>query len=455
MTATLPPNLVRLFQPRPPLPHLTPTDKDILKRKQTRYTGSLAEFLERGSVHDQDYEKKEPIMETIKKRREDRRKRAQDNLEKAVEEWNPDRDPNADSDPFRTLFVGRLAYSTTSDSLLHAFEVYGPVDHVHLVTDKLTGKSRGYAFVEFRRERDFAAAYRDADGMKIDGRRVMVDIERGRTVKGWRPRRLGGGLGALRVGGPKDNQKYSGRDVAGVRSLPPALEGLGPGPGGPPGGLGGPGGPPYGGGGGYGGPGGYGGGPPPYGGGGFRGGFRGGYRGGPPGGFRGGWGGPLGGRGGWEGGPPRGGGYGRGIGYRDEDAPRDGFGGGRGGYGGAYGNGGGYNGGGYGGPRDDGYPGPKVEIVERDTPRGDKGDRSGDRDRGDRSDRKRDRSRSRSPSDRIKRERTDDRDRSDRDRDRDRDRGDRRDRDRDRGDKDRDRDRGDRDKDRRDRRERH
>lgn len=37
----------------------------------------------------------------------------------------------------------------------------------------------------------FSAAYKHADGKKIDGRRVLVDVERARTVKGWRPRRLG------------------------------------------------------------------------------------------------------------------------------------------------------------------------------------------------------------------------------------------------------------------------
>ena len=39
----------------------------------------------------------------------------------------------------------------------------------------------------------------------------MVDVERGRTVKSWRPRRLGGGLGGTRIGAPQDNIKYSGR----------------------------------------------------------------------------------------------------------------------------------------------------------------------------------------------------------------------------------------------------
>ena len=53
------------------------------------------------------------------------------------------------------------------------------------------GKPRGYAFIEFEREKDMKAAYKDADGIKILGRRIVVDVERGRTVKGWRPKRLG------------------------------------------------------------------------------------------------------------------------------------------------------------------------------------------------------------------------------------------------------------------------
>lgn len=42
---------------------------------------------------------------------------------------------------------------------------------------------------------------------------MLVDVERGRTVPNWRPRRLGGGLGSTRVGGDEVNQKYSGRCV--------------------------------------------------------------------------------------------------------------------------------------------------------------------------------------------------------------------------------------------------
>lgn len=58
-----------------------------------------------------------------------------------------------------------------------------------------------------------AAAYKQADGRKIDGRRVLVDVERGRTVPNWRPRRLGGGLGTSRVavGGEDASQRQVGR----------------------------------------------------------------------------------------------------------------------------------------------------------------------------------------------------------------------------------------------------
>merc|ERR1719278_1764054 len=56
------------------------------------------------------------------------------------------------------------------------------------------------------------SAYKRADGKKIDGRRVLVDVERARTVKGWLPRRLGGGLGGTRRGGPDVNVRHSGRE---------------------------------------------------------------------------------------------------------------------------------------------------------------------------------------------------------------------------------------------------
>lgn len=74
------------------------------------------------------------------------------------------------------------------------------------------GQFLGYAFIEFENESDLRKAYIEADYMKIHNRRIVVDVERGRTVKGWLPRRLGGGLGKTRAGGDNVNQKYSGRE---------------------------------------------------------------------------------------------------------------------------------------------------------------------------------------------------------------------------------------------------
>lgn len=84
-----------------------------------------------------------------------------------------------------------------AERLLVVAERYGPVKKVRVVNDKESGKPKGYGFVEFEDERDMKVAYKQADGVKIDDRRVVVDVERGRTVKGWNPRRLGGGLGGV------------------------------------------------------------------------------------------------------------------------------------------------------------------------------------------------------------------------------------------------------------------
>lgn len=98
-----------------------------------------------------------------------------------------------------------------------------------IVKDK-DGKPRGYAFVEFEHEADMRsqaplapqplptltvlfllAAYKNADGRRIEDRRIVVDVERGRTVDDWKPRRLGGGLGSTRMGGKDKNILVTGR----------------------------------------------------------------------------------------------------------------------------------------------------------------------------------------------------------------------------------------------------
>jgi len=116
-------------------------------------------------------------------------------VEQNIALWDPNTNPEATSDAYRTLFVSRLNYDTTEAKLRREFESYGSIKKITMVHDKITGRPRGYAFIEYKREKDMHEAYKRADGKRIDGRRILVDVERGRTSKGWLPRRLGGGLG--------------------------------------------------------------------------------------------------------------------------------------------------------------------------------------------------------------------------------------------------------------------
>jgi len=139
-------------------------------------------------------------------------------LEQDLALWNPAENESATTDPYRTLFVARIHYDTSESKLRREFETYGKIKQIKLIHDIQTDKPRGYAFIEYEDESSMHAAYKRADGKKIDGRRVVVDIERGRTIKGWKPRRLGGGKGGRKshfvdTFDPRDEEdKYRDRD---------------------------------------------------------------------------------------------------------------------------------------------------------------------------------------------------------------------------------------------------
>lgn len=213
MAHYMPPAIMAFFRPPPPLPF----KEQIEKKKMPAYSG-IAQWIHRF---------KDPVPEPVKKKtpqelREARQKRADARMVKRLAiikaKWDPNKKdkPDYTVDAYKTLFVGRLSFDLTESDLKSEFEYYGPVIRVLLVRDRKTQKSRGYAFVEFDNSKDLKEAYRDADGRKINGRRIVVDVERGRTVKNWLPRSIGGGLGGTRIGGKDVNQNISGRQKSEV-----------------------------------------------------------------------------------------------------------------------------------------------------------------------------------------------------------------------------------------------
>jgi RNA recognition motif-containing protein len=95
------------------------------------------------------------------------------------------------------LYVGNLSWDTTEDTLRAALSEGGrTVKDVHMVTDRETGRPRGFAFAEMGNEADAQAAIADLDGQVLDGRPLTVNEARERQ-----PRPGGGGGGGGRGGG--------------------------------------------------------------------------------------------------------------------------------------------------------------------------------------------------------------------------------------------------------------
>lgn len=85
----------------------------------------------------------------------------------------------------RRLYVGNLNYATTDSDLRLAFEAGGrSVTDVHIVTDRETGRPRGFAFVELATDEEAQAAIQDMHGADLDGRNLTVNEARDRPARG-------------------------------------------------------------------------------------------------------------------------------------------------------------------------------------------------------------------------------------------------------------------------------
>lgn len=84
------------------------------------------------------------------------------------------------------IYVGNLSYGVSDDNLREVFEAYGEVSSAKVITDKYSGRSKGFGFVEMDDDAQAQAAIDQLDGAEIDGRPVRVNEARPREE---RPRR--------------------------------------------------------------------------------------------------------------------------------------------------------------------------------------------------------------------------------------------------------------------------
>lgn len=89
--------------------------------------------------------------------------------------------------PQNKLYVGNLPFSATQSDVEAAFSAYGELDEVRVITDRDTGRSRGFAFVTFANEQDAQSAL-EMNGQSLDGRSLTVNVARERNDGGRRGR---------------------------------------------------------------------------------------------------------------------------------------------------------------------------------------------------------------------------------------------------------------------------
>src|SRR2546430_11933639 len=96
------------------------------------------------------------------------------------------------------LFVGNLSFNTTENDLQDAFAAHGTVMEVNLMTDRETGRARGFGFVTMSTPEEAEAAINALNGKDLDGRALTVNVAKPREE------RSGGVGGARRGGGGSD-----------------------------------------------------------------------------------------------------------------------------------------------------------------------------------------------------------------------------------------------------------
>jgi cold-inducible RNA-binding protein len=105
----------------------------------------------------------------------------------------------------KNIFVGNLSFGATEDAVRSLFEQYGTVDRVSIVTDRDTGRAKGFGFVEMSGDAEAERAINSLNGQELDGRNLTINEARPKEDRGG-----GGGFGGGRGGNgaPRQNKRW-------------------------------------------------------------------------------------------------------------------------------------------------------------------------------------------------------------------------------------------------------
>ena len=135
-------------------------DKPIGSKKEMDGVAGLLEKLKQEEAEnadqietddkstDTEYQKFLNRVELRKATKEEIKKR------NTAESFEPNEDPNAEGDPYKSLFISKLSKEATEEDLRREFAMYGHIEKLRIVRDVRTGKSKGYAFILYEREKD-------------------------------------------------------------------------------------------------------------------------------------------------------------------------------------------------------------------------------------------------------------------------------------------------------------
>ena len=110
----------------------------------------------------------------------------------------------------KNLFVGNMSFQTTESELQALFEPFGEVTRIQVMTDRDTGRSRGFAFVEMANDEEAAKAIAALNGKEVGGRALNVNEARPKPERSG-PRGGGGGGGGGRGKYSRDDYRGSAR----------------------------------------------------------------------------------------------------------------------------------------------------------------------------------------------------------------------------------------------------